>query len=495
MSVALATKEPKTKRELFLERRVAELETALEDQVRENACLRDENTALRAQVTALEKRLVELEARLNTNSTNSGRPPSTDPPSVQRPSRPRGKGRSRGAQPGHPGTTRPLVPLDQVDHVVEVRPAKCENCEAPLPEAAGDSDPDPIRHQSVELPPPPKPVVTEHRLHGRTCRCCGKVTRAQLPPEVGNSAFGPRLHARVAVLTGRFRLSRREAVEHLEMIEGVEISLGSVHALEQATSAALEQPYREALEAVREAPVINADETGWRKGNKLKGWLWVATTPALSVFHVDRYRSKKALERFLGKPKGVVGSDRAGAYADVENRQVCWSHLDRDFKKFVDRGGNAAHLGEKLRNETRRLFSLWHKFKRGEIDRPTLRRRAAPLQARFHRLLFDGLENKDEHVGRVCAKLLPLWPAFWTFLRVEGVEPTNNSAERAVRPAVLWRKACFGSQSDAGATFVSRIQTVVGSLRKQKRRLLAFVENAIGAFRSGQAAPSLLPST
>ncbi len=487
-------------RERALGRRVAELErenARLRAELGgENARLRAENTVLKAKVAALEQRLRDLEARLNQNSTNSNRPPSTDPPSVQRPSRPRGKGRKRGAQPGHPGATRPLIPLEDVDHVVEVRPEECDHCHAPLPEDPGPSDPEPVRHQSTDLPPPRKPEVTERRLHARTCPGCRKVTRAKLPPEAGNSSFGPRLHARVATLTGRFRLSRREVVEYLDVAHGIDISLGSVHALEQATSAALERPYLEALKSVREAPVFNADETGWRKGNKLKGWLWVAVTTALAVFHVDRYRSQQAFTRFLGTPRGVVGSDRAGAYAHLENRQICWSHLARDFKKFVDRGGDAVALGQRLIEATNRLFSLWHEFKRGEIDRPTLRRRAAPIQERvFKLLLLDGLENKDEQAGRVCALLLGIWTSLWTFLKIEGVEPTNNSSERTIRPAVLWRKACFGSQSDKGATFVSRILTTVASLRKQRRRILPFLEEAIRAHRLGLSPPSLLPTS
>lgn len=491
MPLVLATTEPKTKRERFLERRVVELEGLVKERDHEVAQLRAELEALHAQ---LEQKIQDLTARLKQNSTNSSQPPSKDPPGFQRPSRARGKGRKTGAQPGHPGATRPLIPVEEVDDVVDVLPKTCDHCVGPLPEAAGPLDPMPIRHQSTDLPPPRKPVVIERRLHARTCPQCRKVTRAKLPAEAGNSSFGPRLHALVASLTGRFRMSRREAVEYLAAVHGVDISLGSIFALEHAVSAALERPYLEALEAVRDAPVINADETGWPNGNKIKGWLWVAVTTFLTVFHVDRYRSQKAFARFLGCPKGVVGSDRAGAYAHLENRQVCWSHLTRDFQKFVDRGGAAVALGQRLLEEKTRLFSLWHEFKRGTIDRPTLRRQAALIQARVFRLVFDGLENKDEKAAGVCAKLLPIWPALWTFLRVEGVEPTNNSSERAVRPAVLWRKACFGSQSDKGATFVSRFLSTAASLRKQSRPLLPFLEEAIRAHWLGLPPPSLLPA-
>jgi transposase len=473
-----------TPRERALERRVAELE-------RENAELRAENAALRTKLSDFEKRFAEMEARLKENSTNSHRPPSSDPPGTQR-SRRKPSGRKQGAQRGHKGTTRSLVPIEEVDQVVEHFPTSCGGCRRVLKAKAEPGDPEPRRHQVWEAPRV-EPTVTEHQACGKKCEC-GKVTYADLPSDVAGSCLGPRALAMIALLTGRFRLSRREAQEALRVLAGIDISLGSVTAAEQAMSAALAKPYEEALAAVRLAEVVFADETGWYERLHVRAWLWIAVTSALAVFWIDPRRNRAAFKRFLGRFRGYLVTDRWSAYVHhpAKRHQVCWGHLRRDFEKLVLRGGHAKKLADLLLAETERIFETWHEFKRGELDRAALRRRFVPLKERFHDLLLDGLLNSDEKARSLCSELLYLWPCLWIFVDIEGVEPTNNAAERGVRPAVLWRKGSFGSQSEAGSTYVARMLTTVGTLRKQKRHVLDFLVAAVVAYRSRAAPPSLV---
>jgi transposase len=483
----------RTSRERALERRVAELERENERLRVENAALRAENATLTAKLADLEKRFGDLEARLRENSANSNRPPSSDPPWNKPPKRPREKtGRKRGAQPGHKGVTRPLVPVEQVDQVVPVRPKTCGACKAPLRQRSVAGDPEPIRHQVTEVPPK-KLIVTEYQAFATPC-ACGAVTRAELPPEVAGSAFGPQLQARVALLTGRYRLSRREAVEAMRDLFGVDVALGTVTAMERATSEALKAPYEEALKTVREEGVVHADETGWRNG-LARAWLWIAVTTSLAVFWLDPRRNREAFNRFLGRFTGYLVTDRWGAYLRHPKRlhQLCWAHLKRDFEKLVLRGGEAARLGNAALAEIKAIFTLWHRFKRGEIDRPQLRRHMAPIKRRFDDLIFDGMQNSHARASGLCARLVPLWPCLWIFLRVPGVEPTNNDGERDIRKAVLWRKGSFGCQSNDGCLYVSRILTASASLRKQGRDVLDFLERAIRAHRERSTPPSLLP--
>jgi transposase len=466
-----------TPRERALERRVAELEA--------------ENAALRALVADLQRRLAELEARLRENSTNSHRPPSSDPPGTQR-ARRKPSGRKQGAQPGHKGATRALLPVDKVDKVFTHFPANCGGCRRVLKAKAEPGDPEPRRHQVWEAPRV-EPTVTEHQACGKACEC-GVVTYGELPPSIVGSCLGPRAQATVALLTGRFRLSRREAQEAMGFLFGIDLSLGSVTAVEQATSAALAKPYEEALVAVRAAKAANVDETGWFEKRHARAWLWVAVTSALAVFWIDPRRSGAAFRRFLGNFAGYLITDRWKAYFrhPRKRHQVCWGHLRRDFEKLVLRGGKAERHGEALLAATERVFETWHQFKRGEFDRACLRRRFIPIKAAFHDLLLDGLLNPDEKVRALCSELLSLWPCLWVFVGVEGVEPTNNAAERGVRPAVLWRKGSFGSQSEAGSTYVARMLTVVGTLRKQKRHILDFLVAAVVAYRSRAEPPSIV---
>jgi transposase len=276
----------------------------------------------------------------------------------------------------------------------------------------------------------------------------------------------------------------------------VRVSLGAVMRQEQAQSAALVPVVEEARAAVQQAAVVNMDETGWR-ADKQRAWLWTVVTATLTVFRIDRTRSGAAVEALLGPDfRGVVGSDRWSAYNrfPAERRALCYAHLKRDFQALVDRGGEAEPVGRWGVAEVERLVALWHRFRAGECDRQELRRRLIPLQARLGRLLRRGQDNPDRKAAALGRELTKWWSALWTFARVEGVEPTNNGAERALRPAVLWRKGSFGSDSEVGSRFAERLLTVAATCRQQGRGLLDFLVAAGEAALHGTAAPSLLPA-
>jgi len=459
------------------------------------ATLRLENAALRAQNAALQERIRELEARLGQNSSNSSRPPASDPPQAPRNRPEQPSGHKRGGQPGHRGAFRRLLPVEEVDEVVVVVPERCGHCGQQLPAPASRRRGRVWRHQVVELLPLAV-RVTEYQMTVRRCPACGKRTRAALPAGVPRRPFGPRLTAVIALLSGRYRLSRREVRQLLQDLWEVKLSLGTVVRQEQVQSAALTPIVEEARAAVQDADVVNMDETGWRQEQR-RAWLWTAVTSELTVFLIDRSRGGTVVEVLLGASfAGMVGSDRWAAYSrfSAERRALCWAHLKRAFQGLVDRGGEAAPIGRWGLAEIERLFALWHRFRAGEFDRQELRRRLIPLQARMGRLLRLGQENPDRQAAALCRELSKWWTALWTFARVEGVEPTNNVAERALRPAVLWRKGSFGSDSEAGSRFTERLLTVAATCRQQGRSLLGFLVAAVEAALQGTGRPSLLPA-
>jgi transposase len=461
----------------------------------ENAALRAENAALRAENAVLHERVQELAARLGQTSANSSRPPSSDPPQAPAKRRPPPSGRKRGGQPGHLGACRRLLPVEQVDEVVVVVPARCQHCQQPFPETVARRRGRAWRHQVVELLPLAV-RVTEYQMAVRRCVACGRRTRARLPTGVPRRPFGARLTAVIALLSGRYRLSRREVRQLLQDLWEVRVSLGAVVCQEQAQSAALAPVVAEAQAAVQQAAVVNMDETGWRQEQQ-RAWLWVVVTAELTVFRIDCSRGGAAVAALLGPEfAGVVGSDRWSAYSrfPAERRALCFAHLKRDFQTLVDRGGEAEPIGRWGLAEIERLFALWYRFRAGEFDRPELRRRLVPLQARLGRLLRRGQENPDRNAAALCRELTKWWTALWTFARLDGVEPTNNVSERSLRPAVLWRKGSFGSDSEAGSRFAERLLTVGATCRQQGRSLLAFLVAAGEAALQGTAAPSLLPA-
>jgi transposase len=388
-----------------------------------------------------------------------------------------------------------LLGEERVDRLVVVTPEACRACGTALPSEPGGDDPADERVQVVELPPV-RAEVTEYRLAARRCRGCGTLTRAARPAEASGGAFGPRLHAVATLLVGRYRLSRREAVACLAELGEVELSVGALARLEEATSAALAPIVDEVALAVQQATVANLDETGWWQG-PARHWLWTVVTETLTLFRLDPSRGKAVVQTLLGPAwTGIVGSDRYSAYRylPLDQRQLCWAHLIREFRKLAAYNQHQRPLGTLLLDITTRIFAVWYRFRAATIDRPALLAELAPLQAELRDALEDGLDPPHAVVaGPLCGNLLDSWPALWTFAHVDGVEPTNNAAERALRPAVLWRKGSFGTQSDDGSRFVERILTVAATCKQQRRSLLDFLVAATTAARLGLPPPSLLP--
>ena len=436
----------------------------------------------------LQERVRELEARLGLNSTNSSKPPSSDPPGVVRPPK-KPTGKKRGGQKGHRGHHRKRIAAERVDVILEHRPEACGHCGHAL--AGAEEAKRAWVHQVVELPPI-RAQVTEHRMHSVRCPGCRKLTRAALPAEVGGKHFGPRLVGLGSLLNGRYRMSRRETVDLLGRLLDVPApSLGSTEAFAQETNTALKPAYEQARAAVLRSESAGVDETPWKLGGK-KQWLWVATGATATVFHLGPSRGAEELKRFLGeKFRGVVGSDRWCAYQIYERRQLCWAHLLRNFKKLALRGGKAAEFAEEGVRECARVFALWRQVQEGQIDREQLRRATQRIRNRFRRLVRRGAESTDKGVAGFCRNLLRLQRWLWTFVE-EPVEPTNNAAERALRPAVLWRKGCFGNQSEAGMRYVERVLTFAATCRQQQVHPVDFLTTAILALRSGTLGPTLI---
>jgi transposase len=321
------------------------------------------------------------------------------------------------------------------------------------------------------------------------------VTFAKIPDEVRRHAFGPRLAAAAVFLSSRCHGSKRVVVETFETLFGVPIALGSISNLEAEAAAALAPAHAEAQKAVREAPVKNADETGWSLAGKLC-WLWMAATDLVACFKITAGRGKADFRKLLGEEiTGTVGSDRWHAYnfLDLANRQLCWAHLKRDFQKWLDRGGEGAAVGAAGLAAVKRIFERWRDFRQGAIDRPALAAAIRPARDELQRILETQENCADKRVRCFCRKILAVFPALWTFTRIDGVEPTNNHAERTLRLAVIWRKISFGSHSEGGCRFAERILTVAQTLRLQKRNVMNYLEQALEASRADRAIPSILP--
>jgi transposase len=451
-----------------------------------------------ARIADLERRVAQLEELVRQLMGKVPPPPSGSTRTkadLPKPPAKQPSGKKAGGQPDHPPHLKKLLPIERVTRIVPYVPTQCECCQTKLSAEAEGHDPEPTRHQVAELPVL-RAQITEHQGHYRTCPQCQHVTHVPIPAEVRGESVGPGLSALMSYLVGTHHVSKRGVEEIVEEVFEVPISLGKVSALEQEMSEALKPAFDEAVAHVRAAPSKHVDETGWKKAG-MKRWLWAAATQAVAVFLIHARRNLLALQTLLGETiLGYVHSDRWKAYNEIplEQRQLCWAHLRRNFEKWLERGELGKATAETFLSIHDEVFKAWHLFRGGGCDRDGLMKKVAPLTVVLREMLVLVSKSKEAKLARLCASLLELEPALWTFVTEDGVEPTNNHGERVQRLAVLWRKCCFGCHSEAGCRFAERLLTVVQTLRLQKRSVLRYLTHALQSHRDGQPAPQLLPA-
>jgi transposase len=447
---------------------------------------------LRSVIDHYERRIAALEAELaavKKTPRNSSLPPSTEHPHAKPP---RDKKRSKkkpGGQPGHPKHERSLIPAEQCQAVVPLKPETCRRCG----EALTGNDPEPLRHQVWEIPEI-KPLVTEYQRHRLMCPCCRTSTCAELPAGVPHSQAGPRLVALTALLMGCFRQSKRRVALFLDYVLNQPCSPGWVVKLQQQATAAVTPAYDELAQQLSTEPVLGIDESPTKEG-PAKAWLWVFVAASYTVFALRTTRAATVLQELLSDAfDGVVNCDRAKMYWKRGRLQWCWAHLTRDFQGLIDhRDKQVKRLGHDLMRQTRKLFRHWSRCRDGTITFAGMRRLMDPIRREVEGLLLRGLFSGNPELVGMCRELHAHRDWLWTFLEVEGVEPTNNVSERALRHAVIWRKLSFGTQSAHGSRFVATILTVAETCRQQSRNVFEYLTTAMQAHFEHQSAPSLLP--
>jgi transposase len=446
---------------------------------------------LEALVAKLMDRVAELEARLSQNSSNSNQPPSKDTPEQRRDrEKASPSDRKRGGQPGHKPQRREMLPPEKVSHIEDHRPHECEQCGSSLRVV---DDPDPLRHQVVDLPEI-QPEVTEHRLHATDCEECGHRTRASLPTGVPRSMFGPRLLALVALLTGACRVSRRQAVMFLGDVLGIRVSLGALSEAEQRVSDAVAPAVDEVVDFVRAQPVKHVDATTWATAGAYRS-LWTISTALVTVFVIACDGTHHTVKRLLHRARGLLVSDRAKVFGfwAMNRRQICWAHLIRKFSGFVERKGTGSQIARQLHQTAELMFHHWHRVCQGMMTRREFREWMKPVRERAEWLLERGMDLGVRGFSGTCADILDHRPALWAFVDRPNVDPTNNLAERDLRPFVLWRKVSHGTQSERGERYAERIMTVTHTLRKQNRSVFHYLHHACANHLYDNPPESLLP--
>lgn len=437
----------------------------LEDLYQQIEALKKENAQLRQE----NERLKE---RLGLNSTNSSLPPSRD---LYRAKKNRSKsGRKPGAQSGH----KPQgYQLKTPDEIIDIFPDFC-TCGHKMDVGAGYSI-----DQKLEIPPL-KPHVTEYHLYHGVCQACGNRKTAALPEGVNPDLLGDHAKAIISALSGFFHNSKRDVQRILHDIFHVDISLGLVSTTEKRVSQKLQSSYEELCEKMEESPYLHIDETG-HKCKGTRGWGWIFTSRNMSVLKLTSSRGKKVLQSLLPDYEGQVISDRYGAYRHFENekRQICWSHLKRDFQRFAHSRNEAlAAYGNILEQVGHGVFGLEKAFKNQTIEHLFFMRRIRKLKKRLIYALKGILRVPDcPHAHRVAQNLLNSFEMMWRFVDNREIEPTNNLAERQIRKYVVYRKKSLFTWSQRGNEFIERIFSLFLTARLQNQNSFLRLSNLISA--------------
>jgi transposase len=452
----------------------------------------------------LEERVRVLEAKGAASSRNSSVAPSADTAMSRQERRALARAKAKearskdeqrreaGGQPGHSGSGRGLLGEDQMKEIVDHYPSECSGCGYEFAEVEKVPRWGAGRHQVAELPPTCVFYV-EHRTQALRCPGCKTRTRGTLGV-LGESAFGPMLQAALVTLTARNRISRRDLSELAGELFGVRISVGAIDQICQRASALLAGPHEQLVAGVLGSGAINVDETGWFLAGENRS-MWTAATGEAAIFRIVADRHRDRLIELLGPEfAGIVTSDRWWAYdhLDPEQRQACWSHLQRDFRFHSEGLALQKEFGQAGLQLTDRMFKAWHAFGKHR-HRERLIREMTPIQDEFLTLLqHAGQKTKRHRLHRRFANnLLKIWPALWTFVIIDGVTPTNNAAERALRGPVIHRKLSHGNQSDAGERFTERSLSASVTCRLQHRSLSHYLTQLFTTHQQGGALPTL----
>ena len=423
---------------------------------------------LQQRVYQLEQQVETLQGRVERTSQTSSKPPSSDSPFHKPPRKPRRSGGPRGARPGHPGHGPTLLSPTEV-RLIEPAPCACGHSElislAPY-----------YTHQVIELPPL-KMDITHFVLHQGTCAGCGQHLKAQIPPE-HQAGYGPRLTALIGELAGMHRTSWRLVQDFCHSVLHIPMSLGAVQKMINRVAQAIGPHYDAIATLARRAFVGYIDETPWYCHNTLQ-WLWTLTTDTVSLYLIHPHRSKEAFAALIEDWQGLLVSDGYGVYQNwVNRRQTCLAHLIRTARGLsVHRQAELAACGAWALKELQRLCAM--------AKAPPTGGEWRAWYARFCSLI-ERYHTRQDDAGRLVRRLQREMASLWVFLCEQGVEPTNNRAERSLRFAVMWRKGSSGTDSDQGNRWVERTLSLRQTCRQLGQSTFGVLVDAVTSFFQGR---------
>ncbi len=323
------------------------------------------------------------------------------------------------------------------------------------------------------------------------CSCCQKTYHGETPAEVGRRGFGIRVHGTIALLTSKFKLSKRQALELLKDFYQIPMCVGSVSNIEHRVSQSLESLHQQIKNKIDESKVTHIDETGFKQNNR-PGWAWMMANEFFSFLQLDSSRGKKIAKKLIGSFIGrIFISDRYPVYDFLPEycHQICWAHLKRDFQKISERPGIAGVIGRRLLHNYGKIFAFWKSSLEQTSDDKRTRKKRRYLKNKLIKDLEYGGSCSHLTTARTCRKILGMGKSLWLFLENREVPATNNLAERQIRPLVIAKKLSFGVKSDRGARFIERAYSLVLTCKQQNKNVLSWLQDSITHHFISEPAP------
>ncbi len=433
------------------------------------------------EINRLVTEVAQLKEKIDKNSKNSSKPPSTDQKGNTASDQPKKKRKKRK------GISKALYPPERIDHRIECALDNCPHCGSFAIQWNGQPS---EMLQQAELPEI-KAIITEYELLKYICLSCRTNSVAPLPLGVPDSVFGPKLMGLLVTLTGVFHLAKREAIQLIKELYGVDIGIGSVPNIEERVSGALDPIYQRIHCFVIESKFCkHFDETGWRNGGK-RHYVWLACCEQAAFYMIDQRRSAEAFRKlFTGNPDTLsVVTDRYAVYSIFKRHQYCLAHLIREFRGYAERDGPDKEIGKVLEKELKTACYIDKEYRKGKIALEQRNRRLGHCRKKVEFYLEDGMANSSDELSRLCESLLDNFDKLWMFMKTPGMEPTNNLAERDLRKLVIYRRKSYGTRSERGKRFVERITTVSQTLKRQSKSILRFIQDVIVSFYSKMSTP------
>jgi transposase len=419
------------------------------DEGETNKQLHEENEQLKNENELLKAKIIELEARL-AQYENAHTPPSLRRGRNRKKVQDKNNKGKPGQKVGHKGLTRPYATPDRQ---VEVTMDRCPDCGTDL------GAPFRIDSKIVEEIPEPQPIiVTEYKIAHYRCPCCRKEVAAKDPGCPHEGKFGNNVIAQATLLKYEDRIPHRKIHDAMMRIFGLRISPATIFDLTRRAADAVRSEYDAILRKIRSAPILYVDETSIHVQGE-RHWIWTFSTPSESFFVIRKSRGMKVLMEVLTRRfKGIIVCDGWKPYARFTKRiQRCWAHLLRESKDIAEKFEEAIPL----HNALKELYEILTEAL--ENDPPPEVRKTLWQLAREALRHWIMKEYSIEKVRKFIGKIDNGFDYWFTFIINPGVEPTNNRAERALRPHVVLRKILGTLRNDKGTSIHERIMTTLAT--------------------------------